>query len=59
MKDATASEICDEMDSYLKYARVAYVQMRDEHLSGSDHVIDGTKKLEDIIDEAVKIILNC
>ncbi len=59
MKDAAADEIRNEMDTYLKYARTAYVQMLKDHLSASDHVIDGAKELEDIINEAMEIVLKC
>ncbi len=58
MKNSSADEIRDEMDSYLKFARTAYVQMRRDHLSISDHVIDGAKKSEEIIGEVIEIILN-
>ena len=59
MKEAAADEIRNEMDTYLKYARTAYVQMLNEHLSASDYVIDGAKELEDIVNEAVEIVLRC
>lgn len=59
MNDASADDIRKEMETYLKYARIAYVRMQNEHLSGSDHVIDGAKDIDEIVDEAVNIILNC
>ncbi len=59
MKEAAADEIRNEMDIYLKCARTAYVQMLKDHLSASDYVIDGAKKLEDIINEAMEIVLRC
>lgn len=59
MKDSTATEILNEMDSYLKFARICFVQMREEHSSSCDRVIDGTKALDDIINEAVECILSC
>lgn len=59
MKNAAAEDILNEMDSYLKFARNSYVKMQKDHLSISDHVIDGAKKLEEIVDETVQIILNC
>lgn len=59
MKEAAADEIRNEMDMYLKYSRIAYVQMRKDHLSASDYVIDGAKELEDIINEAMEIVLKC
>ncbi len=57
MKEVTADEIRNEMNTYLKHARIAYVQMVKDHLSASDYVIDGAKELEDIINEAVEIVL--
>lgn len=59
MKGAAADEIRNEMYTYLKYARTAYIQMVKEHLSASDYVIDGAKELEDIVHEAMEIILAC
>lgn len=59
MKEAAADEIRNEMNMYLKYARTAYVQMLKDHLSASDYVIDGAKELEDIINEAMEIVLKC
>lgn len=59
MKEATADDIRNEMDAYLKYARIAYVQMLKQHLSVSDYVIDGAKELETIINETMEIILSC
>ena len=57
MKEATADEIRVEMETYLKCARTAYVQMVKEHLSASDLVIDGSKELNAIVDEAVGFVL--
>lgn len=59
MKDATADEIRNEMDTYLKCARIAYVEMLKEHLLTSDYVIDGAKELETIINETMEIISRC
>ncbi len=59
MKGAAADEIRNEMNIYLKCARTAYVQMQKDHLSASDYVIDGAKELEDIISEAMEIVLRC
>ena len=47
------------MDQYLKYARTVYVYYLETVSPSSDHVIDGAKAKEDIIDEVVQIILNC
>ena len=59
MKESSADDIRSEMDVYLKYARIAYVQMLQDILPISDYVIDGTKELKIIINEAVEIILKC
>lgn len=55
-KDATANEIRNDMEVYLKYARIAYVQMLKDILPSSDYVVDGTKRIEIIADEIIKII---
>ena len=57
MKNATGEEIRHDMEMYLKYARVAYVQMLKDILPSSDYVIDGTKELEEKVEEIIKIIL--
>ncbi|MBQ9212258.1 MAG: hypothetical protein IJ153_11220 [Clostridia bacterium] len=59
MKAASADDIRNEMNVYLKYARAAYVHMLETVLPSSDYVIDGTNALEEIINEAVHIVLNC
>ena len=59
MKESSADDIRYEMDVYLKYARIAYVQILQDILPISDYVIDGTKELKIIINEAVEIILKC
>ena len=56
MNDATAEEIRYDMDMYLKYARVAYVQMLKDILPSSDYVIDGTKGLDEKVQEIINII---
>ena len=59
MKEASADEIRNEMNTYLNAARVCYVQMLTEILPNSDYVIDGANDLETIINEAMEIILRC
>lgn len=59
MKESSADDIRYEMDVYLKYSRIAYVQMLQDILPISDYVIDGTKELKIIINEAMEIILKC
>lgn len=58
MKNATGDEIRKEMEMYLKYARIAYIQMLKDILPSSDYVIDGTKELAEKTDEIKKIILS-
>ncbi len=59
MKEASADDIRNEMDTYLKYTRICYVQMLTDILPISDYVIDGANELETIINEAMEIILRC
>ncbi len=58
MNNATGEEIRNDLEIYLKYARIAYVQMLKDVLPSSDHIIDGTKELEEIAEEIKKIILS-
>lgn len=57
MKEATGEEIRQDMEFYIKYGRTAYVQMLKDILPSSDYVIDGTKELEEKVEEIIKIIL--
>lgn len=59
MKEASADDIRNEMDAYLKYARITYVQMQTNILPISDYVIDGASELETIVNETMEIILRC
>ena len=59
MKEASADDIRNEMDTYLNAARACYVQMLTDILPDSDHVIDGANELETIINETMEIILRC
>ena len=59
MKEASADDIRNEMNTYLNAARVCYVQMLTDILPASDHVIDGAKDLETIINETMEIIQRC
>lgn len=58
MKEATIDEIRQDMEIYLKYARVAYVQVLKDILPSSDYVIDGMKELNEKVEEISKIILS-
>ena len=51
MSKASAEEIRSEMEIYLKYARIAYIQMLKDINPISDYVIDGTQDLEAIVEE--------
>ncbi len=53
MSDATADEIRHDLEMYLKYARIAFIQMQKDILSSSDYVIDGTLSVEEIVNEIV------
>ena len=57
MKEATGDEIRQDMEMYLKYARIAYVQMLKDVLPKSDYVIDGMKELKETVEDISKIIL--
>lgn len=59
MKEASADDIRNEMETYLNSTRICYLQMLTDILPDSDYVIDGAKGLEDLIDEAIGIILRC
>ena len=56
---SSADEIRVEMDGYLKYARKAYILMQEEQVASADHIIDGAKSLDEIINEVTEIVLNC
>lgn len=56
MKDASADDIRNEMEMYLKYARIAYIQMLKDILPSSDYVVDGTKELAENVAEILNII---
>ncbi len=56
MKDFSVDEIRQDMEMYLKYARIAYVQMLKDILPSSDYVIDGTKELEEKVREVIEIM---
>lgn len=56
MKNESADEIRNEMESYIKCARAVYVQFLKDILPSSDYVIDGSKTLDLIADEIVEII---
>lgn len=53
---ASGPQIRADMEYYLKYGRVPYLQMLRDVLPLSDFLIDGTKSLAAEADEAIKII---
>lgn len=53
MNDATADEIRHDLEMYLKYARIAFIQMQKDILPSSDYVIDGTQSVEEIVNEII------
>ena len=57
MNNASADEIRDEMKTYLKDARIAYVQMLKDIKPSSDYVVDGTQNLKTITEELLDIIV--
>ena len=59
MQAASGDEIRQDMETYLQYARPAYVHMREEQLAAADYVLDGAKATETLVQEAAEIILHC
>ena len=55
-RDADADEIRKEMELYLKYARIAYVQMLKDIRPSSDYVLNGEDDVESLVDGMIKII---
>lgn len=55
-QNATGDEIRTDMEIYIKYARVAYLQMLKDVLPSSDYVLDGSKSVAELADEMLKII---
>lgn len=56
MKMSTAKEIMDWMQTYLDFARIAYLQMQKDIKPISDYVVDGTKSIKEIVEEIVSYI---
>ncbi len=54
--NASGDEIRDDLELYLKYARIAFIQMQKDILPSSDYIIDGTKSVTDIADSIQTII---
>lgn len=58
MNTATGEEIRQDLKMYIKYARIAHIQMLKDVLPSSDYIIDGTKELEEQTEEIIRIILS-
>lgn len=56
MEKSKGNEIREEMENYLTYARVAYIQMLKDILPSSDYVVDGARTLEEVVDDIVKYV---
>ena len=56
MSDASADEIRADMEGYLNFARIAFVQMLSDILPSSDIVLDGTLELEAKIAAMMEVI---
>ena len=56
MGAASGDEIRNNLEMYLRYARIAFVQMHIDILPSSDYVIDGMKSIPDIVDEILSIV---
>ena len=57
MSDATADDIRNDLETYLKYARISFIQMQKDILPSSDYVIDGTRTVDEIANEIIAKIL--
>lgn len=57
MSNATADDIRNDLETYLKYARISFIQMQKDILPSSDYVIDGTHTVDEIANEITAKIL--
>lgn len=53
MNEASADEIRHDLEIYLKYARISFIQMQKDILPSSDYVVDGTLSIEEIVNEII------
>lgn len=58
MAETSGNEIRNDMELYLKYARIAFVQMQKDVLPSSDYNIDGNLNLDDIVEKIIEIIID-
>lgn len=56
MGDASGQEIRNDLMGYLKFARIAYIQMQKDILPSSDYVIDGAASINFIVEKILKCI---
>jgi hypothetical protein len=56
METSTGDEIRNDLNAYLKYARIAYLQMLKDILPSSDYVVDGNLEVDIIVDELIQLI---
>lgn len=56
MRDSTGAEIRNELEIYIRFARDAYVAMLEKVRPSSDYIIDGTKELDEKVQEIMSII---
>ena len=56
MTDSSGDEIRTDLELYLKYARIAFLQMQKDVLPSSDHIIDGTLGVDDLVEKILEIL---
>lgn len=56
LENASGEEIRNDLDLYLKYARIAFVQMQKDVLPSSDYVVDGTMSVDDLVGKILEIL---
>lgn len=59
MSDASGEEIRNDLELYLKYARIAFVQMQKDVMPSSDYVLDGTLGVDDLVEEILALLSKC
>ncbi len=56
MPDASGEDIRNDLEMYLLYARLAFVQMQKDIIPSSDYVIDGVMDVDSIVENIVNIL---
>lgn len=59
MSKASGDEIRIDLEFYMKYARIAFVQMQKDVLPSSDYVVDGTLSVDELVEKILKILSDC